>query len=498
MSLRIAIIGLSMEVMIDSPLKTDASAMQIYRRDQIVDNHLWLVRGVLERLAEESDVEVVPLLWATTLPGGLVTHETYVAILQETLDVLAANGPFDGIVVANHGALEVEGLDIQADADYLRAVRRVVGDEVPIAVALDLHGQVSSPLLEAATVISALRTAPHRDDRETGYRAASQLMRVLRNSLRPVSAAVHIPILVSGEAAVTTQQPGAGLYAQLPALDTREGVLEANILVGFAWNDRPWIGMTALVTCEADEQAARRYAAELAETIWQRRNDFVLRMETASLQEGLDRATASPARPVYLSDSGDNTTAGAPGDLTGVLQAVIDRTDLDQVVVAGHTAPKLALRANDLGQGQEIRFVLGEEHISLPGTRKEVVGTIEGCGGALETPGYQAFHSARGAWASIRIGTTLATFHENPIGITTPAHLRAMGIDPTARDVYIVKLGYLHPALDDVAARDILLLTEGVASLDFGGRDWHRIIRPMHPVDGDFAWAPDSALFVSR
>ena len=37
--------------------------------------------------------------------------------------------------------------------------------------------------MRAGTVFSALRTAPHRDDHETGYRAADQLLTVLERAL---------------------------------------------------------------------------------------------------------------------------------------------------------------------------------------------------------------------------------------------------------------------------------------------------------------------------
>ena len=147
--------------------------------------------------------------------------------------MLEAKGPFDGVVVANHGALEVVGMDEPADANFLKAVRKTIGPDVPIAVALDLHGHLTQDTVDAATVITALRTAPHRDDKQTGYRATHQLLRVIRTGIKPRIAAVSIPILATGEQAVTTQEPGASLYASLPGYDSRDGIIEANILVGF-------------------------------------------------------------------------------------------------------------------------------------------------------------------------------------------------------------------------------------------------------------------------
>jgi microcystin degradation protein MlrC len=492
---RIAIIGLSVESLIGSPLKTAESDMQTYRGDELPANNLWLVRGALQRFAEESDFEIVPLLWATALPGGSLTQKNYHSIRDQTIDLLKRKGPFQGVLVANHGALEVEGFEIQADADYVAAVRKEVGSDVPIALALDLHGHMTPALLEAATVFSVLRTAPHRDDRQTGYRAAQQLIAVLRKGLKPKTAAVHIPILSTGESAVTTAMPGAAIYAALPGYDSLEGVMEANVLVGFAFNDCPWTGMTALVTCESDAEAARKHAVELAGMIWGRRTEFGLRMETASVADGLKKAASSAQKPVYVSDAGDNTTAGAPGDLTGVLQAVLTNSEIRNAVVAGIYAPKLVERALALGKSGKIEFELGEEHISLPGTRMKVTGKIENGGQRLVIEGFQPYRRTEGAWVSIRIGSTIATFHSLPVGITTPAHFLAMGIEPMAHPIYVVKLGYLHPQLEDTGARHILLLSEGAVDLDLSRRDWRAVPRPVYPVDPNSNWSISSSVF---
>ena len=494
-SLRIAIVGLSVECLIGSPLKTEQADMQIYRDQQMVEGDLWMIRGILQRLDEEAGVQPVPLMWATALPGGSLTADNYAVLRRETIDLLRQYGPFDGVVVANHGALEVDGLDIHPDADFLEAVREAVGSEIPLAASLDLHGHMSQRFLELATVISALRTAPHRDDRETGYRAADQLLRVLREGLAPRTVAVRIPILIAGEAAVTTTEPGAGLYASLPDYDAREGIMEANILVGFAFNDVPWGGMTAIVTSDGDPALAERGARDLARDIWARRHDFVLRMETATVTDGLQRAAAATEGPVFVSDSGDNTTAGAPGDQTGVLQALLALSDPPRAVVAGITAPELVQAALTAGTGAHIEVTLGQEHISRLGTKKTVTGVIVGGGEELRLSGFQPYRSVEAAWVAIRFGTVVATFHARPIGITTPEHFDSMGLDRSAFTVFVLKLGYLHPRLEDVARRHILLLSEGTVSLDLENRDWRHVTRPALPADPDFPWTPEASSY---
>lgn len=493
--MRIGIVGLSIEIMLASPLPTAARDIQHYTPRQMRDDDLWMIRGMLARLGEDKDVEAVPLYWATALPGGPMTAQSYADVKERTLRLLDEKGPFDGVLVANHGALEVDGLDVDADSDFITAIRRQIGPDVPIGVSLDLHGDMTPELLEAGTVFSVLRTAPHRDDKQTGYRAADMLLRVLRGKLVPSKAAVRIPMLIPGEIAVTSRGPAKDLYGSLPEYDARPGVLEANILVGFAWNDRPWTAATAFVVTENDPDLARAEAIRLARNIWDRRREFKLGMETAEVAEGLKLAAAAKEHPVYISDSGDNTTAGAAGDLTLVLQAALDEPAIKDLVVAGITAPQTVKELLAAGIGNTTEIELGSEHISRPKTARKVLALVEAGGEELQLSGFQPYRSVESAWARVRIGNVIATFHAQPIGIVTPEHLSSMGIDPRGHQAYVVKLGYLHPRLEDIAARHILLLSDGTSQLDMRRLAWSALHRPTYPIDAEFDWSPEGAVY---
>ena len=493
--MRIGIVGLSIEIMLSSPVVTGLDAVQHYSAEDLRDGDVWLVRGMLARLNAEPDAEAVPLYWATALPGGAMTAEAYAAVKNKTLRLIKEQGPFDGILIANHGALEVEGLDQDADTDFVVAIRKLIGPSVPVGVALDLHGDMTPDFLSAATVFSVLRTAPHRDDKQTGYRTADQLLRVLKTGIRPKKAAVRIPMLVPGEIAVTALPPANELYGSLPDYAAKPGILEANILIGFAWNDCPWTSVTAIVVSKESAELARTEALELAGRIWAERHEFRLRMETAEVAEGLARAGRCAERPVFVSDSGDNTTAGAAGDLTLVLQAALDRPEIGDMVIAGITAPQTVRMLLDAGIGRSVEIELGAEHVSRQKTRRRVTAIMEAGGEELQVDGFQPYRSKESAWARVRIGKIVATFHARAIGVTTPNHFSAMGINPTAHKAYVVKLGYLHPQLEDISGRHILLLSDGTSQLDMTRLAWTRLPRPTHPLEQDITWSPQNGLY---
>ncbi|MBV9674601.1 MAG: M81 family metallopeptidase [Verrucomicrobia bacterium] len=494
-TIRIGIVGLSIETMLSSPGVIGMDSLQEYGAKDFRQGEVWMVRGILARLDAEPDALAVPLYWVTALPGGPMTTKAYRAVKTKTLQLIEEQGPFEGILVVNHGALEVEGLDQDADTDFVLAIRQLVGESVPIGVALDLHGDMTPELLNATTVLSILRTAPHRDDKETGYRAADQLLEVLKTGIQPKKAAVRIPILLPGEIAVTTAEPAKALYNSLSSYSTKEGVLEANILTGFAWNDRPWTSATAIVVSKRSAELARAMVLDLAGRIWAERKEFRLQMETAEVNEGLARAANCSEKPVFVSDSGDNTTAGAAGDLTFVLQAALDLKQNGEIVIAGITAPTTVQRLLDAGIGNSIEIELGLEHVSRHKTRRKVTALVEAGGKELHLLGFQPYRSKESAWARVRIGKIIATFHAQAIGITTPNHFSAMGISPTAHKIYVVKLGYLHPQLEDISARHILLLSDGTSQLDMTRLSWARLARPIHPLDQNMTWNPHEGLY---
>ena len=485
-NVRIAIAGVSVEALIGSPRPTGVEAIQTYLGQELLDGDLWLVRGMVKRLRLRPEVEIVPLLWATALPGGALTQENYDQIKCETLKLLADKGPFDGVLLAEHGALEVVGYNVHGDTDFIVSVRKVIGD-VPLGIAFDLHGNLTPEIAHAGTVFSALRTAPHRDDSETGFRVADQLLKVLDGGVKPTTALVQIPMLMPGEKAVTRDHAAKALYDRVWEYDKIQGVIQTILMVGFGWNDRSWSGMTTMVTTDDNPALARELAERLATEVWAMRDEFVYPMETASLEDGVAWAKSSGVSPVFLSDSGDNTTAGAPGDLTIVLQHLLCAGGC-YAFVPGITAPKVVQQALRAGVGAQIEVVLGDEHISLDGPTMRVSGTVEAVGLEFNIGGFQPYRSKERGWAKIRFNSVIATFHDLSVGVTTPMHFEAMGEDINTHQIVVLKIGYLHPQLEALTPRHILLLTPGMANLDYASITWTEARRPMYPLDAGMSW----------
>ena len=67
-------------------------------------------------------LEAVPLLHARTGPIGLITRDAFDRIVDEMLALLDARGPFDAVLLANHGAaVSEEHADVEAIVDLTGA-----------------------------------------------------------------------------------------------------------------------------------------------------------------------------------------------------------------------------------------------------------------------------------------------------------------------------------------------------------------------------------------
>ena len=67
------------------------------------------------------------------------------------------SGPWDAVLISNHGAAVSEEFP-DMDGEFCRAVREIVGPDLRIGVTLDMHGNVSKPIVEHTDVCVVWRT----------------------------------------------------------------------------------------------------------------------------------------------------------------------------------------------------------------------------------------------------------------------------------------------------------------------------------------------------
>lgn len=427
-----------------------------------------------------NQAEWVPILLGRGIPGGPVPLSDYVSLKEEILRGLEEAGPLDGLILDLHGAMSVVGLD-DPEGDLAAAVRGVVGSEVLISTGMDLHGNVSWRLAQSLDLLTCYRTAPHEDETETKQRAVWNLLQRFKGKspLKPFKAWVPVPILLPGEKTSTRVEPAKSLYEMVTAEAARDGVLDAAVWVGYAWADEPRNHAVVMVTGD-DKAVISDSAGRIAQAFWDHRTEFEFGSPVGTLEDCLQVALEGKRTPFFISDSGDNPTAGGAGDVSWTLGELLARPELASgevraiyASIPDSVAVSLCVQA---GVGSEVDVMVGAVVDDRPSGPVRLRGIVE-----------HVRHGDR--WAQqevvVRSGGLQVILTKN----RKPYHLESdflqNGLNPREADIVVVKIGYLEPELFAMANGQMMALTPGGVDQDLLRLGHQRINRPMYPFDPD-------------
>lgn len=469
----IGVAGLSCECCTFSPLLSGERDFIVSAGAELLANYGFF--------AEYSDVAFTALRRARALPGGSIEPGFYDGFKQRLLDELVAQGPWDGIFLDMHGAANVYGRD-DVEGDMLAAIRAVVGADCLISASYDLHGNVSQRVIDSLDLLTAYRTAPHLDWYETLERACALLVRCLRQGLSPSMAFLPVPILVPGEQSSTEFEPAASLYATIPQVVTEYNLLDASILIGYVWADEQR-ATGSVVAVGLDAERTRAAAADLAQKFWAVRQQFRFGVTSGTVDECIQLALQEREKPVVISDSGDNPTAGGAGDTPYVLERLL-ALGANSTLVAGIADAAAVAACEQAGVGTTIPLALGGKLDPIHAQPLPVNGTVV----ALHTVPWPA---------NAKAGTTVlvnrvAVIHVQGVDVVltarrTPFHhmtdFTNLDLDPTQYQIVVVKMGYLVPEVAQMARRALLALSPGAVNQDIENLPYKRIQRPMFPMD---------------
>lgn len=465
---KIAVGGIAIESCTFNPLRTTLDDFTIWR-----DGVDFPTRYPF--LSEFPDTQFLPTIRARALPGAPVDTAAYQYMKGELLERLAADGPVDAVYLDMHGAMNVADMD-DAEGDLYESVRKLVGPDVLIAASYDLHGNLSPRIIDNLNLLSAYRTAPHIDDTETRQRTVDLLLRALRTGTRPYMVRQFIPVLLPGEKTSTEWEPGESLYRRIPEFMGGD-VWDVSILIGYAWADEPRSGAN-VVGVGTDKGQVDAVVKTLATAFWDVREQFEFGVPALPTDDCIQGAMASDARPVFISDSGDNPTAGGVGDTTGLLARLLalGATDVIYASIVDPTAVAICVTA---GEGAAVDLSVGGKMDQVNAPPLPIRGIVRAI-----RPSENTEVVVRADGVDLILTARRRAYHHI-------ASFNALGLDPHAVQMVVVKIGYLEPELKAAANRAFLALSPGVVNQDIPRLPYQRVQRPIFPLDADVAWTPD-------
>lgn len=482
---RIAILGLHHESNTFAPSLTDDRDFErggVFEGQRLYDAFVGTqatIGGFLATL-DQSAIEGVPLFFANANPSGVIARKTYESLSSRLVSALADGGPWDGVLVALHGAAVSES-ELDADGALLTRLRSVVGPETPIGVGLDLHANVSNRMLEASSATVLYRTNPHLDAADRGRECADILVAAIRGEVRPVQVSVPVPIAANILCHGTDSPPLNDLMQKAADLGRVPGMLSASIAVGYPYADVPEMGMSVIAVSDGDHALALDTARRLATEIWARREEFDARARSTT--EALLDAMALQG-PVLLLDTGDNIGAGSNGASTAILTEA--RRLGVQRLLATVCDPDAVAACRRAGEGAFLRLTVGEPACGIE-ARVELLAD-----GRFEDPapthgGFRRFDSGPTAVVRTEQNQTLVLVSAPVIDVSIERH-RSLGITP--EDFHIVVAKGVHsplPSYGPLARHHIIVGTPGATSADLSVLTYCRR-RELFPFEREMEW----------
>lgn len=436
-------------------------------------------------VARDKEWDLTHAISTSAPPGGVVTPGTFMALAAPVI-ALALAQRFDGILLSLHGAMVLEDAE-DGEGTFLARLREVTGPEVPIAITLDPHANVTQEMADLANIIVSYNTYPHIDMRQCAVAAGEILHRTMAGEIAPQTLRVHRPMLEEVNGGRTDTGPMIDRHILARAHEQHPDAFAVSINAGFGNADIADVGPTVLVTYQGDPAPHQALANDIADDIWNRRfeclNDYLM-VEDAAAQ---CVAHNDAAGPLVVADYADNPGGGAYGDATSLLAALID-AGVSNACFGPMIDPEAVQHLQAYTPGETVKLALGgKTDAAYGGGPITVTGTLT----LLSDGGYTGTGPILGGLGRSWGPTAVLTVDGIDILIVSNAtqmldleQFRAFGIDPAAKTVVALKsMQHFRAAFEPIAARVIVCDSGALCTPDLARLPYRNVPRPIFPLD---------------
>ena len=442
------------------------------------------VAGALSVFEKDESVEVVPLAatrWNSSSVLEAGAHQTLRNLL---LGTLRAAGPVDGVFLSCHGSMVATDAD-DPEGSLAASVREIVGPHVPVAMSLDLHGNVTDRMVESIDVIVSYEHYPHDDSFATGERAAGLLLRAARSEIHPTTCRVRLPmILTAYNASTFGDGPFARLEREARALENDPTMLKVSTFYVGSYIDLPEMGCSTLVVTDGEPARARTEAERLAKRFWDRRSEFLVEMMTVA--EAVRRGRAIDGGPVILLNTADTTGGGAAGDSIDVAAGLV-AAGITEPALAMVVDPAAAAACHAAGLGTHVHIAIGHQVDRRWGQPVAVDGIVTRLtdGRFRYTGGiFGGVEASMGLSAVLKIGSVHLLIMTNSTYDWKDEQYRSVGLDAAAAKwVEAKNMMNFRRAYGAIMRGAFVLDAPGSTPPDVRALPFERARRPWFPLD---------------
>lgn len=448
------------------------------------------VSGVLE-VARENDWELLPALDVRAMSGATVADSVVELFWSEFLAVAdeAAVEGIDGIFLLFHGAMVSESsTDVEGEILWrIRGTKHLA--DAPICGVFDLHANFTEAMARQSDGLIACRNELGADAGEAARDAAILLDGLMRTERRPVSIWEHPPIMWPLSSTATSDEPMLVLEERARELEAEiPDVVAVNVLAGFPYSDSPEAGVSFSAVADGDLELAHSALKELNVVSSSRREAGMRRgME---LDEAIARLDEHEIGPVLLLEPSDNVAAGAPGDGTLLLRALLEN-DVPNAGVIIHD-PETVMTLADARPGEYLEVAVGGKSGEIASEPLPLEVELVSKSDGMFVPELETGGSARVYGGTVEMGSCAVVCTEGVTVLLTsrrtpPFDLgqwRSQGVNPEYLFAIGLKAAFEHrPAYEPIAAASYVIDSPGPCAENLKLLPFERVSRPVYPLD---------------
>lgn len=437
--------------------------------------------------ARKHGWQLIHVLSASAEPAGVVTRDAFDRLGGAIVTAAAENkGRIDGILLSLHGAMVTEFCE-DGEGELLERLRAVVGPDLPIAITLDLHGNVTQKMCELADIALSYKTYPHVDMRERARQAGDILDRTMKGEIRPRILRAHRPMLDEANGGRTDVGPMVERVAKAIAYEREPGVLAVSINAGFPSADIKEVGPTVIVTYDGEESNHRAFAEIIADDIWNKRFDVINDFMTVEQAAAGAKAYVPTKGPIIVADYADNPGGGGYGDSTNLLKAMLD-AGIGDAAFGPMVDPETAQQLHRHKIGERVKVRLGgKTDARFGGGPLDLEGEVRLISDGFyvgDGPMVGGLRLGFGDSAVIRVDGIDILVVTEPAQMLDLQQFRAFGIDPARKSVVALKsMQHFRAAFEPIAGKVIVCDSGALCTTHLEKLPYRNVPRPVYPLD---------------
>lgn len=493
---RILIAECKQEVSTFNPVKSGYQDFNIFRGQELFDHYRSVhaeVSGALHVFDGTAEVELIAGYGASSITsGGTLYDESWFRIADEFLTAIREAHPLDAFYLSLHGAMATES-EFDPEGYLIAESRKILGEEIPIVVSLDLHGIATDLIFEKSDAIVAFHTYPHVDFFETGQRAARVLLDILSGKIKPVTARVAIPALVRGDELITKTGAIGRTVRAAKHIEESSGGISAGIFIGNPFTDVPALQSYAFVVTDDDSDRAGHEALELAKLFWE--DHEKMQVPLIGLGDAMSELVRQTSGTVALVDAADATSSGASGDSNAILRALI-KTGYQGSVLSPLVDPSAVDAAFEAGVGGSFLASLGGalDPDRFQPLEMEVTVRLLADGRVISESFSEEWNSGPTAVLESRNFTIVVS--TRAIHLFDRSFFFAHGQNPRNFDAVVVKSPHCEPHMyQDWCTRMLNIDAPGSTSANLKSLGHTRCPRPIFPLDEQVSFQPVATIY---